>query len=320
MATYTEYWIDYSARKLSAQDVANSAIGPNGEKCTGAIRYIDAPELLDTKHTNLAEYQDYLNHGLKVRLVHQGSTTDADGGYQAGVARAQRAKAGADYLGYTGVIYFTNDRPDLPNVTNWQQYLRGAGTVLGPKRVGAYGFANAMNAAQGYASAFWQSGRESDLVSFANVYQWNNGRVYVAGTECDLNKVVRDYVPDLSSGGQTPGTEIEDEEDDMEPAKTQAPSPGVTWSTLYFDGKTDGVLNIVPIGDVVFMGPVYTWGPGANLNVGNGTGGGQSTVPGVNPARVEINQPGQYRVPKGTTRVTYSYSCAGAHIAKIERV
>jgi Domain of unknown function (DUF1906) len=194
MATYVEYWVDYSAGKLTG--TAIKAASWNGNPLTGAIRYIDEPDLLRTKHTDLTEYRSLLAAGLKVRLVMQNTTTDADGGYQAGVANAQRAKAGADYLGYSGVIFFTNDRTTVPDAGVWQAYLDGAASVLGIKRVGAYGFANALNLAIGHASAFWQSGRESDLVPHANYYQWNNGSTTVAGIPCDVNKVIRDYVPD----------------------------------------------------------------------------------------------------------------------------
>lgn len=311
MATYITNWIDYSAGKLSA-----SAVKAAGY--TGAIRYIDAPNLLKTKHTNQAEYDDFIANGLDIQLVMEEGTGDPDGGYAAGVARAQRAKAGADFLGYGGLIYFCNDRPTLPSATDWQQYLVGAASVLGRGRVGAYGFANALNAAQNYASGFWQAGRESDLVPHADVYQWNNGRVSVSGIECDLNKVIRIY--GLGGGGATSGSDYEYEEDDMPEPILMPASSGVSYKTLYFGGQFDGVLNIVPVGDVVFMGPVYTWGPGSGKDQGNGTGGGQSLVAGVNPARVEVNQPGAYRIPKGTTRVFYSYSSNQPHYACIEKV
>jgi hypothetical protein len=183
------YWLDYSAAKLSGATIKSAGYG-------GVIRYIDAPNLLSTKHTNLAEYRDHLAAGLTVRLVHQGTTTDADAGFQGGVNRATRAKAGADYLGYTGVIFFTNDRTTVPNPSAWTAYLDGAASVLGRERVGAYGFANALNYAKGHASAFWQAGRRSDLVPHANFWQDNNTQVTVGGVLCDRNLVIADYTPE----------------------------------------------------------------------------------------------------------------------------
>ncbi|MEV6898352.1 hypothetical protein [Amycolatopsis sp. NPDC051372] len=83
--------------------------------------------------------------------------------------------------------------------------------------------------------------------------------------------------------------------------------------TLPWDGRA-AVLNIIPTGDIVFMGKPMNWGPKG------GTGGGDSTVSGVNPSRVEVNQPGQYSIPAGTTRVFCSYSCASQHYAWIKAV
>jgi hypothetical protein len=177
------YWLDYSAAKLSGAVIKAAGYG-------GVIRYIDAPDRLRTKHTNLAEYRDHIAHGLKVLLVMQNTTTDADGGWNAGVANAQRAKAGAAMLGYGGVIFFTNDRTTVPNPAAWRSYLDGAASVLGPARTGAYGFANAMDLAVGHASAFWQAGRRSDVRGHTNFWQDNNTQVTVGGITCDRNLVL----------------------------------------------------------------------------------------------------------------------------------
>lgn len=183
------YWLDYSAAKLAGATIKAAGYA-------GVIRYIDAPNLLTTKHTSLSEYRSHIAAGLTVRLVHQGTTTDADSGFQGGVNRATRAKAGADMLGYAGVIYFTNDRTTVPNPAAWRAYLDGAASVLGKARVGAYGFDNALNAAVGHASAFWQAGRRSDLVPHANFWQDNNTQVTVGGITCDRNLVINDYTPE----------------------------------------------------------------------------------------------------------------------------
>lgn len=191
MAQYVERWLDYANGWPSG-----SAVRAAGY--TGTIRYTTAPRLMNPpgknqKHITKAEYDDHRANGIKVRLVFQGGTTDADGGWALGVANAKLALEGANYLGYAGVIFFCNDRTTLPSPSAWQSYLDGAASVLGVNRVGAYGFANALNAAKGHASAFWQAGRESDLQSFANYYQWNNGRATVSGVSCDINYVIKDY-------------------------------------------------------------------------------------------------------------------------------
>lgn len=185
----TNYWIDYSAGKLSASTI-KAWTNPAGDRITGVIRYIDSPANLSTKHTNPVEYQDHVRNGLHVRLVMQVNTTDADGGYARGQAYAQRALAGANYIGYPGKIYFTNDRTTLANPSVWQAYLDGAASVLGKDRVGAYGFRNAQDAAVGHATGFWQSGRRSELAPHANMWQDNNTQITVGGITCDRNLII----------------------------------------------------------------------------------------------------------------------------------
>lgn len=179
------YWLDYSAAKLPGETIKNAGYG-------GVIRYIDAPDRLRTKHTNMSEYQDHIRSGLQVWLVMQNTTTDADGGRPAGEANARRAKAGADYLGYTGPIFFCNDRTTVPNPAAWQAYLDGAASVLGINRVGAYGFANAMELAREHATWFWQSGRRTDLRPHVHFWQDNNTQVTVGGITCDRNLLLKD--------------------------------------------------------------------------------------------------------------------------------
>lgn len=191
MAVYVEKWLDYANGWPSGAAVRAAGF-------TGTIRYTTAPRLMNPpgknqKHITKKEYDDHRANGVKVRLVFQGGTTDADGGWSLGVANAKLALEGANYLGYAGVIFFCNDRTTLPSPSAWQSYLDGAASVLGVNRVGAYGFANALNAAKGHASAFWQAGRESDLQPHANYYQWNNGRATVSGVSCDINYVIKDY-------------------------------------------------------------------------------------------------------------------------------
>lgn len=177
------YYLDYSAAKLSGSTIRSAGY-------TGVIRYIDRPDLWSAKHTNATEYASLTGAGLTVHLVMQTTTTASDGGYATGVNHGSRALAGSQALGYNGPVFFTNDRPDLPGVEQWRAYLDGARDVLGIERVGAYGFRNAMLAARGYATYFWQAGRRSDLVDFANFWQDNNTQVSVGGITCDRNLVL----------------------------------------------------------------------------------------------------------------------------------
>lgn len=180
------YWLDYSAAKLSGQTIKNAGYG-------GVIRYIDSRDRLRTKHTTPAEYASHKQAGIDVMLVMQNTTTDADGGWNTGVANAKRALDGAQYIGYSGPIFFTNDRTTVPNASAWKSYLDGASSVLGVNRVGAYGFGNAMDLAVGHATYFWQAGRRADVRSQVHVYQDNNTQVTVGGITCDRNLIMKNF-------------------------------------------------------------------------------------------------------------------------------
>lgn len=178
-----KYLLDYSARKLSADLIRAGGY-------LGAIRYIDSPNHWRTKHTDVEDYKQLVDAGLHVLLVFEVLTTDPDGGFAAGVANATRAKAGADAIGYDGVIFFCEDRPSTPSAANWQAYLDGAASVLGVERVGAYGFHAAMDAAIGHASLFWQAGRRVDVRPHVNYWQDNNIQIHVDGITCDRNLIL----------------------------------------------------------------------------------------------------------------------------------
>lgn len=182
------YYLDYSAAKLTAQQVLGSGF-------LGVIRYIDSPNNLGKKHTNKAEYDNFVANNVPVLLVFEVNVNDADGGWNQGVAYAQRAKAGADYLGYSGPIFFCNDKTKITDATVWRAYLDGAASVLGLANIGAYGFANAIDTAIGHATYFWQSGRRSEVRSFVHMWQDNNVQVAVGGITCDRNLVLKEINP-----------------------------------------------------------------------------------------------------------------------------
>lgn len=182
------YWLDYSTKKLTGP-VIKAAGYP------GVVRYIDSPENLDTKHTNASEYASLKASGLTVWLVMQTTQTASSGGHPVGVDHAKRALAGAQLLGYTGPIFFTNDRPEVPLPAAWVAYLDGAASVLGKARVGAYGFGNAMDLAKGHATYFWQAGRRADVRPHVHLWQDNNTQVTVGGITCDRNLILKPITP-----------------------------------------------------------------------------------------------------------------------------
>lgn len=195
------WWADYSAAKrTSAQLKAHGY--------AGVIRYIDAPDRLRTKHTNKAEWDELGRGGLDRMLVFEHNTDDPLGGYARGRAYALRAKAGADYLDYAGPIFFCADRwfatPGHVTITPamFRAYLDGAASVLGRARIGAYGFADAMDAAVGHAAFFWQAGSRSVVRDHVHAWQDNNHQPVVYGVQTDRNLIIK---PMTGGGGAAGG-------------------------------------------------------------------------------------------------------------------
>lgn len=305
-----EWYVDYSDGPRTGDQVAGADISTSLEPAfypTGVVRYVTEQALANPptglkKHITPAEYASLTARGLKVRYFYQGGTTDPDGGYSIGVRNAQRAQRGLDWIGAPDeVVIFCNDRTTVPSVANWRAYLQGAASVLGFDRVGAYGFRNAMDSAQGYASCYAQSGRRFELHPNANYWQDNNFQPHVAGKVYDRILVLKDYSA-LASGISIPDY---DEEDAMQPVTLPA-SPTDLPVTEVWDGRK-AVLNIVSTGEDAFVSPLYNYGPSG------GTVGGNPTNPALPAAdtywRVQANGPqGQFDVPAGTTRVFFQYS------------
>jgi len=292
----TELFVDYSAGKLTSSAIR--AANFQGAPITGVIRYIDHPSLLGTKHTSVAEYTDLVSAGIKVQLVFEVGTNDSAGGYAAGVSYAQRAKAGADLLGYTGVIFFCNDSPTLSSVVNWQAYLTGAVSVLGKSRVGAYGFRNAIDSAWGLVSAYWQCGALSAVRSGVNSYQWNNGNMSIAGIVCDVNYVYSYYTP----AGPGPSPISGSSEDPSEEYTVQIPAGTNVRQAIPCDGKTKICFQAgfgQPIdGHVWFIGDTK---PGA---------GPQYLGSSPQLVHIDSDKPGPVTVPDNCRVVQVELTCA----------
>jgi glycoside hydrolase-like protein len=181
--------LDYSAGRIPGRAVKTAGYD-------FVIRYVDEPANRNPKLITRDEYRDLLAAGVAVWLVFEHDTTDALGGYDRGVAYARRAKAGADTLGYDGVIFFCADMHlAREQIRTALAYLDGAASVLGRARVGCYGFWEFVDAAitQGKAAAYWQCGIRPDQADPVHVWQNNNllGAVQVGGVECDVNELLR---------------------------------------------------------------------------------------------------------------------------------
>ncbi len=176
--------------------------------------------------------------GLDIFLLAEGAAGDAAGGYNVGVQHAQLALAHARQLGApdSAAIYFAVDYDVVKG--GWdapREYLRGAGSVLGPARVGVYGEHDVMVWAQRDAVAAWlfQTYAWSAGRWFAgnHIEQYLNG-VTVAGGEVDLCRSMTADFGQWRADGANPGEifpgppTLEDE--DMKLYLVNAPGdPGV---------------------------------------------------------------------------------------------
>lgn len=169
------------------------------------------------KNLTPSEARELIAAGLSIVCVWESSENRALGGRAAGESDARAAARQAQICGMPAdrPIYFAVDFDaqivDQPKIN---EYLRGAGAVLGHSRVGIYGGYGpvARAAAAGVAAWTWQT------------YAWSNGRwmgahieqyrndVVINGVGCDLNRA---YGTDY---GQWPVTG-----DDM-------PKPSDLWS------------------------------------------------------------------------------------------
>lgn len=145
---------------------------------TGVIRYVGVGSA--GKRITAAEYKDLVTHGLKVLLVCELNTHDAEGGYNAGHAKATAALADARALGIpdsVGIAAACDEHLTASQIPTTVDYVRGFRDVLGLARTGAYGFAEFVDAvhAKGYAAWWWKCGSAptASESTWVNIWQRN---------------------------------------------------------------------------------------------------------------------------------------------------
>lgn len=198
------YGLDYSARELSPQEIDDyNRANPNA-RISFLIRYIG----YRTNKKCISHYPGALRaheqSGRRVLLVHQVAYNDFLGGEQAGIAHARLSVADAEREGWQHdtPMFAAYDRFLAGNpakgitpmsLNQVRDYVGGFRSVLGDL-AGLYGFFDVMGpcVAENWVPWRWQCGAESALVRDVQFYQWNNGRAYVNGLECDLNKAFID--------------------------------------------------------------------------------------------------------------------------------
>lgn len=195
------YGLDYSARELSPAEIDDYNLKNPDAPISFLIRYIGYPDRRKCVSAYPGALRAHEDAGRPVWLVHQDAYQDFGGGWHAGIAHARLAVADAERAGWRW------DRPIFAAFDRWmgsrdpargiypigldivRGYMEGFESVLG-HLAGLYGFSDVMGpcVAENWVPWRWQCGAESAVVQGVQLYQWNNGRVYVNGLECDLNK------------------------------------------------------------------------------------------------------------------------------------
>lgn len=321
--------LDYSARRLSGASIRAAGY-------TFVNRYLWFPGQRWPALT-ADEYRDLTANGIEVHAIYEQDTNDPAGGWNAGVAMARQAVQSAQAAGLPPgtTIYMCADAwlstHGIP-VSTAMSFLDGARSVLAPAGylTGAYGFRDFVHAAQdgGHADRFWLCGAESGVRAGIHQYQWNNGRVYVDGLECDLNK---QYLPmtDRAPGGDGGGNPDEDEDDmiaihEVLPAsstprfaKVQCPVVGASEPLPDGEGTWAQVQIAVPHEDAQIWGVYAITTPGVSkgrgeavLLVGPGVGPSGEVGEQVEAAPLGYDLYVPYWLPRGTFAVTVYYSSA----------
>jgi hypothetical protein len=201
---YITEWLDYSQGRISGAALRAAGV-------EGVIRYIalGGPGKLITK----AEWADLYRHDIKMQFVAEMGTTDANGGYDAGVANAQKVESALwdtipmigeydlDPFNYT--VYCTNDQ-NVPVTADHVAYVRGFASVRGGASTGAYGFGPFLKAVheEGICRWHWLAGHPPSavgLTGIADMWQRQGAHgessdgpgspttIVIGGVSCDIN-------------------------------------------------------------------------------------------------------------------------------------
>ncbi len=155
------------------------------------VRYVDY--IGNPKDITVSEARSLLGAGQQIIIVFESTGTEMQNGYNQGVADAQAAANEAVNAGAPSnfVCYFAADFDPTNYLTDIDNYLKGADSVLGENRVGIYGGIAAVSSAlsnnlaqYGWQTLAWSNGQEY-LGSGLSLYQDNNVD-FVSGCDADV--------------------------------------------------------------------------------------------------------------------------------------
>jgi hypothetical protein len=285
----TEIWADYSGGRPSGAALRAAGF-------TGVIRYIGGGSA--GKRLTVAEAHDLIGAGVQVRCVFEIGTTDASGGYQAGVNNATAARNDPAYLALPAgtIIYAANDRNESSATS--VAYAQGFADTLGATRTGVYGFGVYLNACRSLSSvglaSYWQAGPApsrtgtDDLAEF-----WQ--RQATAGSAKDgpatpTTMVVGGVVVDINNRvNPAKGTVIEMELTD------QVPVPNLDTNGNYAgDGAPAAVADLLRFSDASVRWLIEKWVPAVN----SALAAIAASVAALQTAQVGTVDPGPYTLVK----------------------
>jgi hypothetical protein len=216
MAKVLEYLLDYSAGELQPGQFDNidaSVAGVGRVNASGALRYGGYPGNRKCISYYPDHYRKLVDAGKRVVLAHQIAYNDFLGGRKAGQQHARILKADGERIGYPdqGLPYFACfDRflagnpakgitPTTLDVV--YDYMEGWKDVVGWDDSGLYGFFDIQHPAirDNLVHWNWLCGAGSQVIDGVDVWQFNNGFVYPAGMQADINFVYTD----MFAGGDT---------------------------------------------------------------------------------------------------------------------
>lgn len=176
------------------------------------VRYLtDGGPGLPGKLLTIAEYRDLQSNGISCVTNWETTSDRMKSGRAAGIADAQAADTAARGVQHPGdrPVYFSADWDATPaDQAAIDDYLRGAGSVIGQSRVGIYSgywpVKRALDngtAAWAWQTAAWSGGHVDPRI---HIYQ-RIGYVTVGGVQCDVNEALRsDYGQHPNGDNMTP--------------------------------------------------------------------------------------------------------------------
>lgn len=197
MATPIAYGADWSARPIYGDTLSRYRYTtPDGtqHRLSLVLRYADFPGQR-LSYLTATEYESHLAAGIRSLLIYQRTTRDPDGGEPRGREFGRAAVAYARKIGYRAgePIFATADAPiGAYNLDVAEAFFRGFAAEVRAAgfMAGGYGFRDVIYRLQdrGVVDVLWLCGAESGWRPGIAIYQWNNGRIWPDGVECDLVK------------------------------------------------------------------------------------------------------------------------------------